>query len=73
MLVSESATSQESLEDWHYFEKELLPTLADFENPEEATEFVSVKIKSIITAALEPGPSSALGYVLAKCLCLSGR
>ena len=34
-----------------------MPTLADFDNPDEATEFVNVKIKSIITAALE-GPGN---------------
>ena len=70
-LVSESATSQEALEDWQYFEKEMLPTLADFENPEEATEFVQVKIKSILAAAEQGAlnsntpaiPSSALSAV----------
>ena len=41
--------SQEVLEDWAFLERDLLPTLADFENPDEATEFVTVKIKSIIT------------------------
>ena len=50
--------SEESLSDWQYLEKELLPTLADFENPEEVTEYVTVKIKSILTAAKDPGKLS---------------
>ena len=58
-LVSESMTSHESLEDWQYLEKELLATLADFENPEEATEFVTVKIKSIIAVAGSQNPGSS--------------
>lgn len=55
ILVSESMSSQEVLEDWEYIERELLPTLADFDNPEEATEFITVKIKSIIAAAASGG------------------
>lgn len=51
VLVSEAMSSQEVLEDWDYIERELLPTLADFDNPEEATEFITVKVKSIIAAA----------------------
>jgi hypothetical protein len=51
VLVSECLTSQEALEDWYFLERELLPTLADFEEPSEATEFVNVKIESIIAAA----------------------
>ena len=46
LVVSQSMTNQEVQEDWHFFERELLPTLADFETPEEATEFIKVKVKS---------------------------
>ena len=57
VLVSEAMSSKEILEDWDYLERELLPTLADFETPEEATEFVNVKVKSIIAAAITTGPN----------------
>ena len=48
VVVSEAKTSQEVLEDWAFLERDLLPTLAEIENPDEATEFVIVTIKSII-------------------------
>ena len=51
LLVSESMTSQEAIEDWDFLEREFLPTLADFEAPEEATEFIRVKVESAIAAA----------------------
>lgn len=51
VLISECLTSQEALNDWHFLERELLPTLADFENPDEATEFITVKVKSIIAVS----------------------
>ena len=47
-LISECMSSKEALSDWLWLEKELLPTLADFENPDDATEFVSVKINSLL-------------------------
>ena len=47
-LISECMSSQEALTDWGWLEKELLPTLADFDNPDDATEFVSVKINSLL-------------------------
>ena len=53
LLVSESMSSQEAIEDWDFLEREFLPTLADFEAPEEATEFISVKVKSVIAAAAD--------------------
>merc|ERR1711884_531820 len=40
LLVSESMSSQEAIDDWDFLEREFLPTLADFEAPEEATEFI---------------------------------
>ena len=51
LLVSESHSPKEAIEDWDFLEREFLPTLADFEAPEEATEFISVKIKSVLAAA----------------------
>ena len=51
LLVSESNSPKEAIEDWDFLEREFLPTLADFEAPEEATEFISVKVKSVIAAA----------------------
>ena len=51
LLVSEAMTLQEAQEDWDFLEKELMPTLSDFETPDEATEFINVKVKSVIAAA----------------------
>ena len=45
--------SQEVLEDWAFLERDLLPTLADFENPDEATEFVTVKIKNTLCLPMD--------------------
>lgn len=59
LLVSESMTSQEALGDWQWLERELLPTLADFEDPQEATDFVRVKIASIL-AQMASASSSLL-------------
>ena len=58
LLVSESMSSQEAIDDWDFLEREFLPTLADFEAPEEATEFISVKVQSVIAAAATDSVSS---------------
>ena len=64
-LISECMSSKEALSDWIWLEKELLPILADFDSPDDATEFVSVKINSLLAVIesslhLPPG-SSDLG------------
>ena len=65
-LISESMSSQEALSDWFWLEKELLPTLADFDNPDDASEFVSVKINSLLAVVessshLPPGSEGEMG------------
>lgn len=60
LLVAECMTSQEALDDWHFLERDLLPTLADFEDASEAMEFVNVKVASILATtevAIDPASS----------------
>ena len=64
-LISECMSSQEALSDWVWLEKELLPILAEFDSPDDATEFVSVKINSLL-AVIEssshlPAGSNVMG------------
>ena len=47
-LVSECMSSKEALSDWVWLEKEMLPILAEFDNPDDATEFITVKINSLL-------------------------
>ena len=47
-LISECMSSQEAIADWVWLEKELLPILAEFDNPDDATEFITVKINSLL-------------------------
>lgn len=61
-LIAECMSSQEAISDWNWLEKELLPILADFESPDDATEFISVKINSLLaviesSSHLPPGSS----------------
>ncbi len=39
---------KEALSDWHWLEHELLPTLTEFESPQEVTDFVLVKVDSLV-------------------------
>ena len=41
---------QDALKDWEWLEKNCLGTLGSFETAEEATEFVSIKIESLLAA-----------------------
>ena len=64
-LISECMSSQEALSDWVWLETELLPILAEFDSPDDATEFVSVKINSLL-AVIEssshlPAGSNVMG------------
>ena len=47
-LISECMSSQEALSDWVWLEKELLPILAEFDSPDDATEFITVKVNSLL-------------------------
>ncbi len=39
---------QEALADWHWLEQELLPTLVNFEDSQQVTDYVLVKVESLI-------------------------
>lgn len=53
LLISESMASQEALKDWRWLEQEVLPTLETLEGPDQASEFVQVKVESLVALARE--------------------
>ncbi|KAK6190175.1 hypothetical protein SNE40_002098 [Patella caerulea] len=51
--ISEANNKKEISKDWEWIEQNLMHTLAEFENDEEATDFVRCKIESLVANIVE--------------------
>lgn len=47
-MVAASSSLAEILKDWEYIENNLMPTLVNFENETDVTNFIKCKIESLL-------------------------
>lgn len=52
-VIAASSSFAEILKDWEYIENHLMPTLTNFENDADVTDFIKCKIESLLQMIID--------------------
>lgn len=53
IVIAASSSFTEILQDWEYIENHLMPTLTNFENDSDVTDFIKCKIESLLQMIID--------------------